>query len=70
MFENVSYAADCVDEWYQAIVIYLAAQTIDVDIDYVRCGINLHAPNVIQNHGTSNYTPGIPAKIFQEGKLL
>ena len=41
-----------------------------MDIDYVCCGINLHAPDVIQNHGTSYYTPGIPAKIFQEGKLL
>jgi hypothetical protein len=41
-----------------------------VDIDDVRCGINPHAPDVIQNHGASNYAPGIPAKIFQEGKLL
>jgi hypothetical protein len=70
MFENVSYAADCVDEWYGAIVIHFVAQAIDVDIDYVCCGVNLHTPNVIQNHGTSNYTPGITAKIFQEGKLL
>jgi hypothetical protein len=66
MFENVSDAADCVDEWYRAIVIHFVAQAIDVDIDYVRCGINLHAPDVIQNHGASNYTPGISAKIFQE----
>jgi hypothetical protein len=41
-----------------------------VDIDYVCCGVNLHPPDVIQNHGASNYTAGIPAKIFQEGKLL
>ena len=53
-----------------SIVIHFAAQAIDVDIDYVRCGINPHAPNVIQNHRASNYTPGIPAEIFQEGKLL
>ena len=53
-----------------SIVVHLAAQAIDVDIDHVRCGIDPHAPDVIQNHGPSNYTPGIPAKIFQEGKLL
>jgi hypothetical protein len=41
-----------------------------VDIDYVRRRINLHAPDVIQNHSASHYTPGIPAKIFQKGKLL
>jgi hypothetical protein len=70
MLENVSDAANCVDEWYGTIVIHFAAQTIDVDVNYVRCRINLHAPDVIQNHGTSYYTPGIPAKIFQEGKLL
>jgi hypothetical protein len=66
MFENVSDAADCVDEWYRAIVIHFVAQAIDVDIDYVRGRINLHAPNVIQNHAASNYAPGIATKIFQE----
>ena len=70
MLENVPDASDCVDEWDGAIVIHLAAQAIDVDIDYVRCGINPHAPDVIQNHGASNDTPSIPAKIFQEGELL
>jgi hypothetical protein len=64
MLENVSDAADCVDEWYGTIVIDLAAQAIDVDIDHVCCGINLHAPDVIQDHSASNYTPGIPTKIF------
>ena len=51
-------------------MVHFAAQAIDVDIDYVRCGINPHAPDVIQDHCASNYAPGIPAKIFQEGKLL
>ena len=52
------------------IVVHFAAQAIDVDIDYVCRGINPHAPDVIENHGTSHYAPGIPAKIFQERKLL
>jgi hypothetical protein len=51
-------------------VIHFAAQAIDVHVDYVRCGINPHAPDVIQNHSASNYTPCVPAKILQEGKFL
>jgi len=41
-----------------------------MDIDYVCRGINLHPPDMIQNHSASNYTSGIPAEIFQEGELL
>ena len=41
-----------------------------MDVDYIRCGINPHSPDMIQNHGAGNHTPGIPAKLFQEGKLL
>jgi hypothetical protein len=70
MLEYVSNAADRLDEWSGSIVVHFAAKAIDVHIDYVRSWIDPHAPDVIQNHGPSNYPPGIPAKIFQEGKLL
>ena len=51
-------------------MVHFAAQAIDVDIHYVCCRINPHAPDVIQNHRARNHTSGIPAKIFQKGKLL
>ena len=51
-------------------MVHFAAQAIDVDIHHVRCRINPHAPDVIQDHGASYYASGIAAKIFQERKLL
>src|ERR1700722_5112980 len=70
MFQNVSDAANGVDERWDGVRVHLAAQAINVDINYVRCRVYPHSPNVIQNHRTSDNSPGIPAKIFQERKLL
>jgi hypothetical protein len=70
MFKDVSHATDGMDEWFGCLEIYFVAQAINVNIDYIRCGINPHSPDVIEDHGTSDDTPGISAKIFQEGKLL
>jgi hypothetical protein len=51
-------------------MVHFTAQTINVHIHDVGCGINPHPPDVVQNHGASYYATFIPAKIFQQRKLL
>jgi hypothetical protein len=70
MFENVTNATNGVDQGPWRVVVYLIAQTINMDIHHVGCGIDPHSPNVIQDHGASYYAPFIAAKVFQQGKLL
>jgi hypothetical protein len=41
-----------------------------MNIHDISCGIYPHAPNVVQNHGTSYNATFIPAKILQQTKLL
>src|SRR5271167_1028980 len=68
--ENIANTANCVDQWSWFVMIYLAAQTIDMDIHNISCGINPHPPDMVQNHSTSYHTTFVAAQIFQEGKLL
>ena len=70
MFENVANATNGVDQRSRGVVVHLAAQTINMDIHDVGCGINPHPPDVVQNHGASYHSTFIPAKIFQQRKLL
>jgi len=51
-------------------VVHLAAQTINMDIHDIGCGINPHPPDVVQNHGAGHHATFIPAKILQKRKLL
>src|ERR1039457_160023 len=70
MLENVANTADGVDQRLRRVMVYLTAQTIDVDIHDVGCGIKSHPPDMVQNHGASYHATFIPAKILQQRKLL
>ena len=70
ILENIANPTNGVNQRSRCIVVYLAAQTIDVDIHDVSCWINPHPPDVVQNHGPGYHTTFIAAKIFQQGKLL
>src|SRR5579862_5289575 len=70
MLEDVAYATDGVDERPCRILVHLAAQAIDMDIDHVGCGINPHAPNMIQDHCPSYDPAGVSAQIFEKRKFL
>src|SRR5208282_245790 len=70
ILENIANTANCVDQWPPGVMVHLAAQTIDMDIHNIGCGINSHPPNVVQNHGASYHATFIPAKILQQRKLL
>ena len=41
-----------------------------MNIDHVGCGINPHAPNMIQDHCASYDAAGISAEIFEKRKFL
>jgi hypothetical protein len=70
MFENVANAANCVNQRSRGVVIHFAAQTINVNIDYIGRGINPHLPDMVQNHGPRHHATFVAAKIFQQRKLL
>ena len=70
ILENIANTTNRVDQRPHRIMVHLTAQTINMDIHHVGCGINPHPPNVVQNHGPSYHPTCIPAKIFQQGKLL
>src|SRR5450432_4165305 len=68
--ENIANAAYGVDQWSWRVVIYLAAQTIDVDIHNIGCRINPHPPDMVQNHRASYHATFVAAQILQQRKLL
>src|SRR5579863_2525517 len=70
MFENVANAANRMNQRSWGIVIYFAAQPINVNVNHVGCGVNPHLPDMVQNHGPRYDTTFVPAKVFQQGKLL
>src|ERR1700686_298675 len=70
MFENVANAANGVNQRLRRVMIHFAAQTINMDIHDIGCGVNPHPPHMIQDHSTRHYAPFIAAKIFKERKLL
>ena len=70
MFENVANTANRMNQRSGRVVIYLAAETINVNVDHIGCGVNPHFPDMVQNHGSGHNPPFIAAKIFQQRKLL
>jgi hypothetical protein len=51
-------------------MIDLVAQTVNVDINDVRCWIDAHLPNVVEDHTSRHDAPGIATQIFQEHEFL
>src|ERR1700683_2416626 len=70
MFENVADTTNRVNQRSRGVMIYFAAQTINVNIDDIGCGINPHLPDMVQNHGSGHHSTYVAAKIFQQRKLL
>jgi hypothetical protein len=68
--ENISNAADCVDQRMRGVMVDFATQTINMDVHDVGCRIDPHPPHVVENHGSSHYSTFVAAKIFQKRKFL
>src|ERR1700684_4721829 len=69
-FQNVSNAANRMNQWSRTIVIHFATQPINVNINYVGRGVDPHLPDMVQNHGPRHDATFVAAKIFQQGELL
>src|ERR1035438_10441913 len=69
MFENVANTTNCVNQWSRGVMIHFAAQTVNVNIDDIGCGVNPHLPDMVQNHGPGHHSTFVAAKIFQQRKL-
>src|ERR1035438_8579346 len=70
MFENVANTTNCVNQRSRGVMIHFAAQTINMNIDDIGCGVNPHLPHMVQNHGPGHDSTFVPAKILQQRKLL
>jgi hypothetical protein len=49
-FENISDTSQCLNEWLTPLRVDLAAETVDMNIDYVRIGLDANAPDLSQQH--------------------
>src|SRR5271157_357543 len=70
LLQNVPNAANRVNQRPAIAAVNLAAQTIDMNIHNVGAGVETHAPNVVQDHRTSNNPACVAAKILQQRELL
>jgi hypothetical protein len=70
VFEDIAHTSQRSYQRLLSIAIYLPTQAIDVNIHDIGVWMNPHAPDLVQNHRTSNYPTGIPTEILQEHKLL
>jgi hypothetical protein len=70
MFENVADATNGMNQWPRGVMIHFAAQTINVNIDDIGCGVNPHLPDMVENHGPGHHSTFVAAKIFQQRKFL
>src|ERR1017187_9325754 len=48
MFENVANTTNCVNQWSRGVMIHFAAQTVNVNIDDIGCGVNPHLPDMVR----------------------
>jgi hypothetical protein len=47
-FENISDTSQCLDQRFASFGVNLAAETINMNIDHIRVGLNPHPPNLGQ----------------------
>jgi hypothetical protein len=64
-FEDISDTSQCLDQRLAPFGINLAAETINVNIDYICVGLNPHPPNLGQQHGTGNNSASMAAEVLQ-----
>jgi hypothetical protein len=58
------------NQGFRAVIVNLAAQTVNVNVDYIGGRIEAHMPHMLEDHSSSNYTACVPAKVLQQGELL
>jgi hypothetical protein len=64
VFEDIAHTSQRSNQRLLPLAIHLPAQAVDVNINDVGVRVDSHAPDLIQNHGTSHYSAGIAAKVL------
>jgi hypothetical protein len=64
-FENISDTSQCLNQRLAPFGVNLAAETINVNINHIRVGLNPHPPNLGQKHGTGYNSASMAAEVFQ-----
>src|SRR5262245_66012898 len=54
------------DKWVELSVIHFAADTPNIDIDDVGCGIEVEIPNVLQQHSPRNHPSLVANQILKQ----
>ena len=70
VFEDIAHTPQRANQRLLPLAIDLAAQSIDVNIHNVRVWLDAHAPDLIENHGTSDNSARVAAEILQQNKFL
>src|SRR5215471_11232306 len=68
--EAISDAANRMDQRIGLLVVDLAAQTADIDVDDIGRRIEIEIPDVLQHHGPRHHPAFVAHEIFQQLKLL
>jgi hypothetical protein len=45
-FDDISDTSQCFDQRFAPFGVNLAAETVDVNIDHIRIGLNTHSPHL------------------------
>jgi hypothetical protein len=69
-FEDISDTSQCLDQRLTADRVDFASQSVNVNIDHVRVWLNPHAPDLLQKHGTSYNSTGVPTEVLKKHELL
>src|ERR1700722_17530477 len=70
IFEDIPHTSQ---RSYQVLVplsVYLPAQAVDVNIDDVGLWLNVHPPNLFEDHRPGNNSARVSAQILQKHELL
>jgi hypothetical protein len=64
-FEDISDTSQRLDKRLAPLGVNLAAETINVNINHIRVGLNPHSPNLGQQHGTGYNSASMAAEVLQ-----
>src|SRR5680860_814299 len=66
---RVSDSSNGVQQRSIEFLVYLCAQARDMDVDYIRLGIEVIIPDMLQQHGTSYHAACIFHQILKQAKF-
>src|SRR4030095_8857864 len=69
-FENITHAADRMDQFGLKRIVHLCPQATHDHIDYVRIGFESYVPHMLCNFIALAHSPGRMREVTQQDKLF